>query len=129
VKIFCPKCNAVYSIDGTKIDFNNRKSTKCIKCQSRFYVQNREKPQKENKQPTRITFLHSYFEKRCCVDRRKGVDRRKEAKIEDLSFMIPPKDFIPLFNNKGLSVGYIAPGQREGEDRRNGIERRRSLTN
>jgi len=119
----------VYSVDGTKIDFNHRISTKCIKCQSRFYVQNGEKPQKGNKQSTRITFLHSYFEKRRCADRRKGVDRREEAKMEDLSFMIPPKDFIPLFNSEGLSVGYIAPGQREEENRRHGIERRRSLTN
>jgi len=129
VKVLCPKCKAVYSIYGPKIDFNNRKSAKCIKCKSRFFIEKREKSQKGDKNPSRITFLQSYFEKRKCVERRKGVNRRNEIEKDDLPYMIPPKDFIPIFNNEGHSVGYISHGRREGGDRRTGTERRISLTN
>ena len=125
MKIVCPKCKTVYSIDVTKIGLNGRKSAKCIKCQSRFYIERREKSHKGNKQPSRITFLQSYFEKRNGVERRKRTDRRKKIK-KNLPFRTPFKDIIPFYNKEGLPVGYTGPGRREREDRRSGIERRNS---
>jgi predicted Zn finger-like uncharacterized protein len=128
VKVVCPKCKVVYSIDDTKIALTTKKYVKCLKCQSQFYIQKEEEPQKENKQSSRISFLHSYFEKRNGIDRREKVDRRNKMNTEELSFVIPPNDFIPFFNSEGLSIGFISPGRREGEDRRNRIGRRNHLT-
>ena len=125
VKVICPKCKTVYSINDIKIDLNGRKSAKCIKCQSHFHIEKREKPHKGNKQPSRITFLQSYFEKRCGGERRRRTDRRKKIK-EDLPFRTPFKDIIPFYNKEGLPVGYTCPGRREREDRRCGAERRNS---
>jgi predicted Zn finger-like uncharacterized protein len=129
VKVICPKCKAVYSINGPKIDFNGRKTAKCVKCKSRFYIEKREDKQKGDKKPSRITFMLSYFEKRRCDERRKGFDRREKIEKNDLPFTIPQEDFIPIVNKEGHSVGYVSPGRREAGDRRTGIERRRSLTN
>jgi hypothetical protein len=118
----------VYSICGSKIDFNNRKSAKCIKCKSQFNVEKREKKQKGDKKPSRITFVISYFEKRKYLERRKETDRRKKIEQDELPFPRPLEDFIPIFYEKH-PVGFISPGRRKGGERRTRIERRRSLTN
>ena len=127
MKVICPKCKAVYSIGGLKISFNNRKTAKCIKCESRFYIERQEKKQRGDNKVSRITFLLSYFEKRKYIERRKGIDRRKKIEKNDLLFMTPPKDFIPILNSKNHLMGYTIPGRRGGEDRRTGIERRKPL--
>ena len=130
MRISCPKCNTAYSVDSSKIKLNGRKkSAQCIKCGSRFYVQVRKTGQKGNKQSSNIYFLHSYFEKRDHFDRRKGNERRKKIRKEELSFIIPDKDLIPIFNDEGLSVGCINNGRREGRDRRSGSDRRIFITN
>ncbi|MFC1534225.1 MJ0042-type zinc finger domain-containing protein [Thermodesulfobacteriota bacterium] len=126
MKVVCPQCKAVYSIDILKIGLNGRRFVKCVKCQSRFYIEKREKSHKGNKQPSRITFLQSFFEKRSAGDRRTRTDRRKRIKKEDLPLRTPFKDIIPLYNKEGLPVGYTGPGRREIEDRRIGVERRYS---
>lgn len=129
MKIICPGCKTVYSINGPKIDFNNRKVAKCVKCKSHFYIEKREDYQKGEKKHSRISFLLSYFEKRERAERRRGVDRREKVKKDDLPFTIPQYDNIPIVNNEGHSVGYVSHGRREGGDRRTGIDRRKSLTN
>jgi predicted Zn finger-like uncharacterized protein len=128
LKVVCPKCKSVYSIFRDKIDFDKRKRAKCVKCESLFYVEKREKNQKTNNKTSKVTFLLSYLEKRNCVDRRNGSDRRKKINDHDLPFAIPPRDFIPIFNESHI-VGYIGPGRRELRDQRSGIDRRNFLTN
>ena len=129
MKVLCPRCNTVYSISRHKINFHDRKATRCIKCNSRFYIERQEEIQKGDKNASRITLLQSYFEKRKGIERRKSHDRRNKIDRDDLPFIIPSKDFIPIFDNSGRSFGYFGPGRRMGGDRRNGIERRRSLSN
>jgi hypothetical protein len=98
-----------------------------MKCRSRFYIQEREEIMEGKEHYTDITFLYSYFEKRNGLDRRSGAERRRMIRKEDLAYRVPPKDFIPIFNEEGFSIGYTGPGKREGGDRRSGDERRQPL--
>ena len=84
---------------------------------------------KKDKKSTKITFLKSYFEKRRGSDRRKGIDRRKKVDKEGLLYMDLSKDYMPIFNSEGESIGYFSPGRREGGERRTIMDRRRSLAN
>ena len=129
MKIVCPSCNAVYSIDGSKINFNIRKPARCVKCKSRFFIEKLVWRKKKDKKSTNITFLKSYFEKRRVTDRREGIDRRKKIEKEVMPFMSLSKDFMPIFNSEGDSIGYFSPGRREGRDRRTILDRRRYLAN
>lgn len=128
MKVLCPKCKTEYPIiDWTKIETRVRNKVTCVKCQSSFYIQEREKIMEGKEHYTDITFLYSYFEKRNGPDRRSGVDRRRMIRKEDLASKVPPKDFIPIFNEEGFSIGYTGPGKREGGDRRCGDDRRQPL--
>jgi predicted Zn finger-like uncharacterized protein len=76
VKVLCPKCKTEYPIiDWTKIETRIRNKVTCLKCQSRFYIQEREEIKEGKEHYTDITFLYSYFEKRNGSDRRSGVER------------------------------------------------------
>jgi DNA-directed RNA polymerase subunit RPC12/RpoP len=128
VKAVCPKCKAEFPvIDRTKIESRVRNTVECPKCKSRFYVQEQEKVIKGAEQVTQMTLLHCYFEKRKNEDRRKGKDRRREIKAEDLNFKVPSSDFIPIFDENGKAIGYTGPGKRKNKDRRKGKDRRHSI--
>ena len=124
MKVVCPKCKTVYSTDVKKIDFKNKKTARCIKCRSLFYVQKKENVQNGVEELSGITFLQSYFEKRKGHDRRKSSDRRKKVKTGDLPFMAPSKDIIFILNDEDLPIGYTNNGKRKGTDRRKGSDRR-----
>jgi hypothetical protein len=128
VKVLCPKCKTKYSIlDWTKIKTRVRNKMTCVKCQSQFYVQEREKIRSGNELFTDITFIYSYFEKRNGPDRRTGIDRRRKMRKDDLAYKTLSRDLIPVFNEQGFSVGYSGLGKREGNDRRSGEDRRYAI--
>lgn len=125
MKAVCPKCKVIFSVlDTTKIESRIRNTVECPKCRSKFYVQEQEKVVKGDGQITQMTLLHCYFEKRKNIDRRKGTDRRREIKTEDLTFKAPQNDFIPIFDENGHAIGYTGPGKRKNKDRRKGKDRR-----
>ena len=127
MKVRCPKCKTVYSVNKNKINFDKRRLAKCIHCESLFYIEKHEEVLLGDQSQSKVSFLHSYFEKRKYPERRKGTDRRNKIEKNDFPFTLPEKDFIPIFNNKGQSVGFYSHGRRNGGDRRTGIDRRKSL--
>ncbi len=124
MRIRCPRCKAVYSVEGLKIDFKSKKPAKCTECQSLFYVEMPRRHTKTDEDPGRTPFLQSFFEKRNGSDRRHNRDRRKIIDTQTLPFPLPSKDVILLFNEENLPIGYMSHGQRSGTDRRAGKERR-----
>ena len=126
-KIICPQCRAVYLVDREKLPTDNKKSAKCAKCRSRFYVERRCKSKKQVPEEENTPSIVSYFEKRSGVDRRCGKERRREINTNSFPFPVPPfKDIVPFFNNEGIPVGYVS-GRRDGKDRRGGEDRRAFL--
>ena len=126
--IICPQCNTIYLVDREKVPNAKRKSAKCVKCQSHFYVERRCKIKNQVPEEERTPFIVSYFEKRSGVDRRRGTDRRREMDPNSFPFPVPPsKDIIPFFDKEGIPVGYFSEGRRNGKDRRNGEDRRTFL--
>ena len=124
MRVRCPQCNAVYSVEGLRIDFKSKKQAKCTECQSLFFVEMPRRRTKRDEDPGRIPFLQSFFEKRDGSDRRHNKDRRKKIDTQALPFPPPSKDVILLFNEENLPIGYMSHGQRSGADRRNRKERR-----
>jgi predicted Zn finger-like uncharacterized protein len=122
--IICPKCNTIYLLDKGKIPIDIKKSVKCAKCQSHFYVEKRFNVQIQTPNKERASLI-SYFEKRSAVDRRCGIDRRREIDINNLPFWVPPsKDIILLFDKEDNPTGYYSKGRRNGIDRRICADRR-----
>ena len=127
-KIICPQCRTIYLVDRERVPPGNRKSAKCAKCQSRFYVEKRPKLKNHVPEEERTPSIVSYFEKRSGVDRRCGKERRREIDTNSFPFPVPPfKDIVPFFNNEGIPVGYVS-GRRNGKDRRGGEDRRAFLS-
>jgi predicted Zn finger-like uncharacterized protein len=127
-KIICPQCSTIYLVDREKVPTDNRKSAKCAKCQSRFYVEKRRRLKNQVPEEERTPFIVSYFEKRFGADRRRGTDRRREIDTNSFPFPVPlSKDIIPFFDKEGVPVGYNSEGLRNGKDRRNGEDRRAFL--
>jgi len=127
-KIRCPKCRTVYSIDSSQINIIGKKAARCIICDSRFFIENREDLKTSDNAQSGVSFLQSYFEKRCGIVRRKLYDRRTDIKCDDLSLSEFSNDIIPIFNSEGDAIiGHISPGRRQGLERRSGLERRQYL--
>jgi len=127
-KIRCPKCRTVYSINVAQSNINGKKSARCIICESRFFIENREDMISSDMCQNDVLFLQSYFEKRGSLATRRQKDRRKDIKFDTLSLSDFPHDIIPIFNSEGNAlIGHISPGRRQGQDRRSGIERRQCL--
>ena len=126
-EIACPSCKAVYLIDMEKIPIDKRKSAKCAKCQSRFYVENHGRQQNKFFEIKKFHYIMSYFEKRSGIDRRNGIDRRRKINLDSLPFWIPDKDIIPFFDKNGNPAGFFCKGRRNGKDRRRDGDRRGSL--
>ena len=124
MRVRCPQCKAVYSVEGLRIDFKSKKPAKCTECQSLFYVEIPRRRTKRDEDPGRIPFLQSFFEKRDGSDRRQNKERRKKIDTQALPFPLPSRDVILLFNEENLPIGYVSHGQRSGADRRIGKERR-----
>jgi len=127
--IICPQCSTIYLVDREKVPTDNRKSAKCVKCQSRFYVEKRCRLKNQVPEEERTPlFIVSYFEKRSGADRRHETDRRREIDTNSFPFPVPPsKDIIPFFDKEGIPVGYFSEGLRNGNDRRNDEDRRAFL--
>jgi len=125
-KIRCPKCRTVYSIDDGLNGVVWKKSAKCVVCETRFFVENRESLRDSKNTGSGVAFLQTYFEKRGDVARRSVKDRRKALNEEYLTEF--EHDIIPIFNNHGnCIIGHISPGRRQKADRRSGIDRRQYL--
>jgi len=126
LKIRCPKCGTIYSIESGQNDITWKKSAKCIVCESRFFVENQICPGDSENIQGGVAFLQTYFEKRGIIDRRRINDRRKEIKSEYLTEF--QHDVIPIFNDRGnVIIGHISPGRRRKPDRRSGTDRRQYL--
>jgi predicted Zn finger-like uncharacterized protein len=129
LKIRCPKCSTVYSIDQMQMRTIGKRAARCLICESRFFIENREEINRSNTSQSDVEFLQSYFEKRSDIPRRMLTDRRKDVVKEIPSLNEFPHDIIPIFSSQGNGIiGHISPGRRQGADRRSGIERRSCLT-
>jgi hypothetical protein len=95
-------------------------------CQALFYVEQRQGHTKKDEKSSETTFLQSYFERRNGYDRRQNKDRRRKIDIEELPFRLPTRDVILIYSEEGIPMGYMSHGQRSGEERRLGKERRMS---
>lgn len=128
-KIRCPECGKIYAINNGRPDYTGKRTARCVFCDKKFIVEFFRCVEKPDKDSGEITFLRSYFEKRCGGARRKIVDRRKVIQIDYAASTNLPNDVIPLFNTNGDAIiGHISPGRREGRDRRRGSDRRQYLS-
>jgi hypothetical protein len=128
VKTRCPECGKTYIINNSQTEYTGKKIARCVVCDKKFIVEYFKSLEKPDKDSGEITFLRSYFEKRCGLPRRKADDRRKFAQIDYAASENLPNDVIPIFNNRGDAIiGHISPGRREKGDRRRGVDRRQNF--
>lgn len=122
-KIHCPECGKIYTINNGRPDHTGKRTARCVACDKKFIVEFFRCLEMPDRDSGEITFLRSYFEKRCGISRRKITDRRKAIQTDYAASKNLPNDVIPLFNGDDI-IGHISPGRREGGDRRQCVDRR-----